>query len=150
MRSIDSFRRLSPGERAFFVVAWGLVAPVSGLLRAGGLERATRWIRRLPIGVVRGGADVDVERADALVRRAFRWSGVRAALGRPAPEGRGDCLPQALVQLAVHRLAGRDAVLFVGVRKDASTDFEAHAWVEERGGARRDLRHAVIHEVSAL
>ncbi len=149
VRSIDSFRRLSPGERAFFAAAWCLVAPVSGALRAGGLERVTRWVRRLPVAVLSSAAAVDVERGDALVRRAFRWSGARVVLNRPAPEGRGDCLPQALVQLAIHRLAGRDAVLCIGVRT-GSPAFEAHAWVEERDGARRDLQHAVIHQVRAL
>jgi hypothetical protein len=45
-----------------------------------------------------------------------------------------------MVQVLTHRLLGRPAVLVLGLdpeRWEREDDFEAHAWVEEPGGARR-------------
>lgn len=139
-RLIASFAALPAHEMRFVALSW-LFAPASHLLlRSRGMRAAATLANRLP-AVFHGGVGAD--RGEWLVKAAFRHA--------PAPAG---CLPEAVVQLAAHRLAGDRVRLLVGVRRagrfgESQEDFEAHAWIEDEAGPSRDERHAVIFTVEA-
>lgn len=61
----------------------------------------------------------------------LRIRAIRAISRRILP--RKPCLAQALATLRVLRLAGRPAVLMIGVRRTPTGRLEAHAWVESDG-----------------
>jgi len=137
-RLVARFVALSPPERRF--VALGLLlAPVANLLLAQrGLRDAAALANRAPRLFRRG---LDPARGELLVKAAFRHV--------PARPG---CLPESVVQLALHRLSGDAVKLVVGVRREGhfgepDLEFGGHAWIETVGGPRRDERHAVIYEV---
>ena len=115
-----------PEARRFAVRAW-LGAPlVQAALATAGFDRTMRAITWLgaPARPARPGrrrpAPVGPEEGAALVAAAFRWQ-----------LGQGACLPQALVQYALHLRDGVPARLVVGVRRPADgPSLAAHAWVE--------------------
>lgn len=126
-RRATELASMSAAEVAFTTAAV-MVAPfVRMSLARRGLERTLDAIERLvpPGSMVRG---VAVERGAKLVRWAF--------LG-----GDGTCLPESLVQLALHRWFGPDVELVIGVRRgergesattsvDPRWELRAHAWIE--------------------
>lgn len=96
-----------------------LLALVDASLRAFGLRRTVRWVRRV-VGerpeAARPGLITDVAHAVA-----------KAAAFYP---GRAQCLEQSLVLYWVLRRRGVEARLRVGVQP---FPFTAHAWVEHNG-----------------
>jgi hypothetical protein len=145
-RRWSAFVSLDRRERELFVASWMLAVPASAVLSLGGFHRATKvlgWVtRHSPPRRDRSG--IDVQRAETLVRRAFQTSPARWHV-----EG-GGCLPQSLVQYALQTLAGDPVRLVVGVPPEVPatpSDFEAHAWVEERERRRHDVKHKVIFEL---
>lgn len=133
LRRLLAAARVPAEERRFFLAAWMLARPVAFALSTVGFPRLVRLLARLPPTQPRS-SGVDVERAELLVKRAF----VAAASD-------GACLPRAAVQYVVHRALGPEPRLVVGVsRGEAARGAEldwivaAHAWVEARGGPRRE------------
>lgn len=137
--AVRTFARLDPAQRTFAALAWVLAPPVGLALRVFGFERLAPLVDACPVSrLASRSSSVDVETGAALVERVF----VRS----PARSG---CLPQSLVQCLTHRLVGREADLVIGVRKHARiphepSDFEAHAWVEERSASARADGHAEV------
>jgi hypothetical protein len=144
LRALRRFAAERPEARRFVARAW-LGAPlIQASLAATGLERTLRLItwaggparlprrqRRRPVGPEEGAA---------LIAGVFRHHLLRGA-----------CLPQALLQYALHLRDGVPARLVVGVRRPSADEGQrplfAHAWVEgerrkERGSA--DSRFAPI------
>lgn len=142
MGLLASALRLTREERRFAVAAWLLAPVVTLLLRRFGFRKTVEIVREwVSLGAGRGRATVSVDRAEALVARAFKLT-----------LAHDSCLPRSIVQLAVHRRNGDSVKLVIGVRRgghfgDADIDFEGHAWVDPIGGPSRDARHTVIHEV---
>ncbi len=136
--ALRTFVELEPAARTFAALSWALATPIGVSLRLLGFRRLERVIERVPVrrSMSKAGA-LDVEAAEVLVTRAFARS-----LG---PRG---CLPQSIVQCVVHRAMGREVDLVIGVRKQGEVprtiDFEAHAWVEEKRGPKRDVGHFEI------
>lgn len=137
LRSLLSLNR---AERRFVAIGW-MLAPVAALsLRTRGFHATAQLANRAP-RVFMG--PVAVERAEELTKAAFRH-----ALVRPG------CLPESIVQLALHRMYGNHVRLLVGVRRrghhgDVDVDFEGHAWIEGLGGPKRDQIHLVIFELAS-
>lgn len=144
MGLVASAFKLTREERRFAAAAWLLAPVVTLLLRRFGFRKTVEivreWVTPSPAS---GAKPVPIERAEALVARAF---GLTVA--------HDSCLPRSIVQLAIHRRNGDAVKLVIGVRRDgrfgdADIDFEGHAWVEAVDGPSRDERHTVIHEVSS-
>jgi hypothetical protein len=120
--TVHTWLRLAKAERTFGAMAFALATPVGLGLRLVGFARMNALVARLPLVAPPTCGGVTPERGEVLVARAFAHA--------PATPG---CLPQALVQTAVHRLLGRDVSLVIGVRRGGShaaggpVDFEAHA-----------------------
>lgn len=118
---------LSPAEVAFSSAAV-LIAPlVRASLSRAGLDSTLAAIERLvPAGSMV--SRVSVARGAKLVRWAFLRSD-------------GTCLPESLVQLALHRVFGPDVELVIGVQRgerggarDLGWELRAHAWIEAVDG----------------
>jgi hypothetical protein len=127
--ALRSWRRLDPAARRFSLVAWLLAPPVTVALEVAGFRRVRR-VLHVPVARPRTGSEVDAQRGEELVARVFAHTLVSGA-----------CLPRSVVQVLTHRVLGHPAELVLGVeaaRVGRSEDFEAHAWVEEPGGARRN------------
>ncbi|NUP07087.1 MAG: lasso peptide biosynthesis B2 protein [Polyangiaceae bacterium] len=139
------FAALSREERAFFVASWLLAPAATAGLKVAGFRRMTDLLRRVPARKSVLFADVGVERAESLVRRAFRWSIARWSVRD------GGCLPQSMVQYAVHTLGGDEVRFVVGVQRGepAPVGFEAHAWIEDARRTRPDRKHEAIFELTA-
>lgn len=114
---------LSAAEVAFTAAAVVVAPLVRASLAKSGLERTLGAIERLmpPGSMVRG---VTVARGAKLVRWAFL-------------RGDGTCLPESLVQLALHRWFGPEVELVIGVQRgdrattaDIGWELRAHAWIE--------------------
>lgn len=106
--------------RRFAARAW-LGAPlVRASLAAAGLGRTLRLIEALPARRSPRPRPVGPEEGAALVAGAFRHHFVGGA-----------CLPQAVLQYALHRRDGVPARLVVGVQRPGDgRSLAAHAWVE--------------------
>lgn len=151
--TLRALRRLAaarPEARRFMARAW-LGAPlIQASLATAGLERTLRllaWIGRSPAQPsrrrsVRVARPVEPEEGAALVAGVFRHHLVRGA-----------CLPQALLQVALHRRDGVPARLVIGVRrpagKGAKRSLAAHAWVEPEASGERE-RPASPHAFAPL
>jgi Transglutaminase-like superfamily len=111
-------------QRRLLALACGL--PVVELsLRCLGARRTASWLSRaIKPGAMHPPAAAERQQAERLAQLAA-IAGRRGVL-----EAR--CLSQAMLVRAVLRQRGLDAVLQVGVRRDAS-QFDAHAWVELDG-----------------
>lgn len=123
---------LTPAELAFASAAFAIAPVVKASLASRGLEGTLAVIERaMPARRPRAG--VDVGRGARLVRWAFRRSD-------------GTCLPESLVQLALHRWFGPEVELVVGVRREdahqpahsVGWELHAHAWIECGGGPPAD------------
>lgn len=142
MGVLASGLRLTRAERRFVAGAWLLAPLVTLALRRFGFRRTVEIVReRVAFGTAHEGLTLPVERAEALVARAFRLT-----------LAHDSCLPKSIVQLALHRKQGDRVKLLIGVRRggrfgDRDVDFEGHAWVEAVDGPRRDHRHDVIYEM---
>lgn len=101
-----------------------VIAPLVGYsLRRDGLATTlTRLDRLRPRFQLPWMGAVDVPASERAAARALRAT----------PPFRGQCLERALVQYALHGLAHRRARFVVGVRREASGDLGAHAWVEDK------------------
>lgn len=136
---VRRWRALGPDERTFAVAAFVGASAVSASLGVLGFTGTIRWVSRIP--KLRGSRfeGVTHARAGTIVERAFQEQ----------PFARAGCLPQAILQFSLLRLAGRDVTLRVGVRRGASrsaSPLDAHAWVDEPatpGG----LPYEVLYEV---
>jgi hypothetical protein len=129
---------MSGAEQRAAATAWLLAPVVEAALGIAGLDRTLRWIeaatepRARPRGNPAPPAQISVGRLAWIVDGVYRWHLVR-----------GQCLPRALVQYAIHRQAGTAVRFVVGVRRPAATagaasrggGIEAHAWVEAVDGA---------------
>lgn len=134
LRAFHRFVVARPEARRFAARAW-LGAPlVQASLATAGFRRTLRLITWFG----RGSAPrrpVGPEEGASLVAGAFRLQ-----------LGKGACLPQALLQYALHRRDGVPVRLVVGVRRpDDGRPLSAHAWVEaeprgERVAASRSAR----------
>src|SRR5262245_60141908 len=111
LRALRGFVVARPEARRFAVRAW-LGAPlVQARLATSGLQRTLRLIQALPTATRRRRAPrrpVGPEEGAALISSAFRFHVVGGA-----------CLPQALLQYALHRVDGVPSRLVVGVRRRA-------------------------------
>lgn len=116
--------RMTPVEVAFTSAAFAIAPLVRASLARRGLEHTLAVIERaVPARPARAG--VDAVRGARLVRWAFRRRD-------------GTCLPESLVQLALHRWFGPDVELVVGVKRGEATpstrtigwELDAHAWIE--------------------
>lgn len=129
IRALRSWRLLEPSARRFSLVAWLLAPPVTLALEVAGFKRVRR-VLDIPIARPRTGSAVDSQRGEELVARVFAHTPVSGA-----------CLPRSVVQVLTHRLLGHPAELVLGFEPEKASQpegFEAHAWVEEPGGARRN------------
>ena len=122
---LEKLAELTVSERRFIARAW-LAAPAVELgLATLGLRRTLNAIERLtPPRTSATPPTISAERGAQLVAASFRRHVVK-----------GTCLPQALVQYALHRQAGHEVTLVVGVRPPGSSSLEAHAWVEDGAAA---------------
>ena len=117
------FWRLSGSERRLVVTAAVLLPVVGAMLRVFGFARSQSILTSLTRP--RSGAQpasIDEARSSARLVRAAAERGVY----------RATCLPQSLLLWSLLRRRGEDAILRVGVRKNADR-VHAHAWVECRG-----------------
>jgi Transglutaminase-like superfamily len=121
-------------QRRLLGLACGL--PVVELsLRCVGARRTTSWLSRaIKPRAIHPPTAAELQQADRLAQLAA-IAGRRGLL-----EAR--CLSQAMLLTALLRRRGLDAVLQVGVRRDAG-QFDAHAWVELDGHtlAQAPLQH---------
>lgn len=117
---------LTDDERRFAAEAWLLAPAVELSLAVIGLRRTIDAVERLTTHGTKTVVAISAERGAQLVAAAYRRHLVR-----------GECLPRALIQYALHRRAGREVTLLVGVRK-RNAAVAAHAWVED--AATPDLR----------
>lgn len=128
--------RLSRDERAFLARAW-LLAPIAVMsLRLWGFERVLAHLERRRFAPSR--RPIGVERGEALVRAAFRGGLATSS-----------CLPESIVQYALHLETGPEPKLVIGVRKERPRTsllegMAAHAWIEEAEGSRREPDFAPI------
>ena len=122
----ELFKKLSAlpaSERRFAAEAWLLAPAVELSLATLGLRRTLEAIDRLTPAKRRDGASVSAARGEQLVAATYRRHLVR-----------GQCLPRALLQYAVHRRSGHEVRLVIGVRPPRASNLEAHAWVEDVRG----------------
>lgn len=117
-------------ERGFLVAGWLLAPVISFGIRQVGFSKMVHLLVPLPASARVLSSGVSVERAEALLKRAFHV----------AP-GAGDCLPRAVVQYLLHLRVGPEPRFVIGVRKGAPTGHaawtpDAHAWVEAVGSPR--------------
>jgi hypothetical protein len=128
LRALRRFAAARPEARRFVARAW-LGAPlIEASLAATGLGRTLRlisWAARGPARLPRRKRHrpVGPEEGATLIAGVFRHHLVRGA-----------CLPQALLQYALHMSDGVPARLVVGVRRPSADEDQrplaAHAWVE--------------------
>jgi hypothetical protein len=122
-RPIRKLLRLSLAEQMLLVQAFGLLVAVRIALWLITFKRLQSLLSRVE---VRGPRKLNSRAVPA--ERVARFV---AAASRYVP--RASCLTQALVADTLLRRAGHDAVLRVGVARQAGTDLRAHAWVECAG-----------------
>jgi hypothetical protein len=135
MRAFHRLVVARPEARRFAARAW-LGAPlVQASLATAGFRRTLRLITWFGSGSAPR-RPVGPEEGASLVAGAFRLQ-----LGKL---GKGACLPQALLQYALHRRDGVPVRLVVGVRRpDDGRALSAHAWVEaEPRGERSPIARA--------
>ena len=121
-RGLRRLAELDP-ERRRFALRAAVGAPlVEVALAAAGLRRTLAVIDSLPVRARR--YPVAAAEGARLVTRVYRHHIVRGA-----------CLPQAVLQYALHRLDGAEVELEVGARRVDGV-VEAHAWI--RGDARAE------------
>jgi hypothetical protein len=127
--AVCRYARLPRSSRRFVARAWLAAPAVEAAVASIGLAATLRWIDRLPRGRRRSsGSAVGVRDGASLVKAAYRWHFVRGA-----------CLPQAVLQFALHRWDGVPADLRIGVARGAVSSgpatsrakpLAAHAWVD--------------------
>lgn len=129
-RRASAIASLEPAEVAFLGAAVALAPWVRASLARRGLDRTLKSLDRIPRG--RGRGRVGASRGATLVRWAFLRSD-------------GTCLPESLVQLALHRWWGPEVELVIGVRRgttlamgESGWNLAAHAWVEANDGPPAD------------
>ena len=125
------FRALSRQERGIFLRAAALLPVVSASLRFVGFGRTQRALQRFlkPNGrpiLAPGDSSAQIEATYRMVQAAARC---RA--------GKTTCLEESLVLWWFLGRQGTTAQVRIGARK-AGEKFEAHAWVECRGGVLND------------
>ncbi len=118
-----AFDQLSPRDRWIFLQALALLPLTAGALRLLSFARLQSLISTT-LPRPSDGASSPLERVHATTRL------VRLAAERGL--FRVSCLPHSVVLWWLLRRQGINAVLRFGVRK-ASTEIEAHAWVEHGG-----------------
>jgi hypothetical protein len=135
---LAAWRALSgTDQRRLLGLACGL--PMVELsLRCLGARRTASWLAR----AIRPTAIHPPTAAD--LQQAERLAGLAAIAGRRGPLD-AHCLSQALLVRALLRRRGLDAVLQVGVHREAG-QFDAHAWVElhSHALAQMDLQHLTL------
>jgi len=114
---------LSSAEQALLVQVFGLLVVVRAALWLIKFKKLQSLLSRVE---VRGSRKLNSRAVPA--ERVARFV---AAASRYVP--RASCLTQALVANTLLRRAGHDAVLRVGISRQAGTDLRAHAWVECAG-----------------
>jgi hypothetical protein len=126
MSAIRSYSRLSAADRILFVRAVSLVAMIRIGLWAIPFKVLYRLLVRIPgnVGQLRRSSAVAATSEKRLV-----WA-VRAA-ARRIPQA--TCLTQALALQSLMGLTGQQSHVQIGVARDDSGKFEAHAWVESCG-----------------
>jgi hypothetical protein len=139
---LAAWRALSGADqRRLLGLACGLPV-VEASLRCFGAQRTASWLSR----VIR--PDTFHPTTAVELRQAERLAQLTSIAARRgvAP---ARCLSQALLLRALLRRRGLDAVLQVGVRKDAG-EFDAHAWVELDGHslAQAPLQHLPLQPQS--
>ncbi|MFO0613070.1 MAG: lasso peptide biosynthesis B2 protein [Polyangiaceae bacterium] len=122
-RRAAAIAALTGPELAFACAAFALAPVVRASLGRFGLERTMKHLERIVPPRTATGA-VSVAKGAELVRWAFRG-------------GDGTCLPESLVQLALHRWFGPEVELVVGVQRGeprssqpVGWELRAHAWIE--------------------
>lgn len=127
LHRIGQFWALRPEAKRFAVAAW-LGAPwVELALATLGLRRTLALAER--VGPERASESawqkISVEEGERLVRAAYSAHFVR-----------GRCLPQSVLQYALHRLDGAPVRFVIGIRREPQTRLDAHAWIESEGETR--------------
>jgi len=120
---IGRFRRLAWGERRLILAAYLFLW----------FARISLWI--LPFGSIKNLAERDltwrnVSADDRLPVATIIWS-IRA-ICRYIPQA--TCLTQALAGKMLLATFGHESCLKIGVSRDQEGKFQAHAWLEDRGG----------------
>ncbi len=122
MKGLLTFTRLEPAHRALVSRTLVLVAAT----------RVALWllpVRRVQELIGDGSWVPFSVRAD-LPNYRLVWA-VQAASKRVP---RATCLTQSLALHCLLTRAGRPSQVHIGVKKDAGTGFQSHAWVEYEGG----------------
>ncbi len=120
MNRIRQFGALSARKRRLLLRAVALVAAV----RIALWTLPFRWVR-----LVAGRRPAVTPDLATFHVEHLAWA-VQAA-GRRIPGA--SCLTQAISLQYLMTLAGHDAEVHIGVAKDATRGFEAHAWLKHRG-----------------
>lgn len=125
-RRLDGWRALSRRDRRRLVACAALLPIVHALLACCGYKRTRRLVDLLTRRVAaRAASATELEDAKALARLACvagRHGAVEAT-----------CLRQALLVTGWLQWNGLHPTLQLGLSQQASTGFQAHAWVELNG-----------------
>jgi hypothetical protein len=120
---VRKFLSLTAVERNLFLRAWFWLTTIRIMLWVLPFQRLSGLLRRL-VPQSHGLAGADQEEALRLARAVTKASDY-------VPKA--TCLPQALAVQALLRREGLSADLHIGVAKDEKGEFQAHAWLENRG-----------------
>jgi hypothetical protein len=129
-RKAETWHSLSKSDRALVIRAMFLLPLVATSLKTVGLRRTQSWLARNSPGPT----IPPTEQTRANVRRATQMV---AAACRLYPL-RSSCLPRTIVLWSLLRRRGIVTNVRIGVRCDAETEFQAHAWLEWNGEVLND------------
>jgi hypothetical protein len=131
MRRLKRFARLSSAERRLLYRAWLTVAAV----------RTGLWL--LPLDLVRR-MKLHARQNPRCAADRIIWSVITAARYFP----HATCLTQAIAAQALLSRSGHVSRIEIGVTKDRTSRFEAHAWLVCNGrivlGGRESIRYTPL------
>jgi hypothetical protein len=126
--------RLTWTEKVLFTQAAVLLTLVAPAVRVCGFSR----LQRVMIRLLR-----PQQSAEALPSVTLIAWAVAAATRHARPDA--NCLERSLVLWWLLRRHGTDAVLRIGVRKEAASALQAHAWIEVKGKVLADSMDVGAH-----
>ena len=131
-RKAETWQSFSKSDRALLMQAMLLFPVVATSLKTLGLRRTQSWLA----GNALATTGPSIEQTRVNVRRAAKMV---AAACRQYPLS-SSCLPRTVVLWSLLRRGGIDADVRIGVRGDAQSEFQAHAWLEWNGEVINDVR----------